>query len=155
MRWCVAAAEVYPTSVRSTAHGLSAAAGKCGALVPTVLFNYVGNTTKFWIVCWAGLLGFFVTILFIPDATGDADVDECEVLEMKCHQYLILTAQKAEYSVSLEVPAKGETCVHMHYLLCIKDAEMMMQGKKSSSCTADERKAVHMHTELAFAPHLL
>ncbi|DBA70932.1 TPA: hypothetical protein ACH3X2_011377 [Trebouxia sp. C0005] len=64
------AAEVYPTSVRSTAHGMSAAVGKCGALVPTVLFNYIGNTTKFWVVCWAGLLGFFMTVMFIPDATG-------------------------------------------------------------------------------------
>lgn len=64
------AAEVYPTSVRSTAHGVSAAVGKCGALVPTVLFNYIGNTTKFWVVCWAGLLGWFLTMLFIPDATG-------------------------------------------------------------------------------------
>lgn len=64
------AAEVYPTSVRSTAHGMSAAVGKCGALVPTVLFNYIGNTTKFWVVCWAGLLGFFATVMFIPDATG-------------------------------------------------------------------------------------
>lgn len=42
-----------------------------GALVPTVLFNYVGNTTKFWIVCWAGLLGFFITVMFVPDATGE------------------------------------------------------------------------------------
>ena len=66
----LAAAEVYPTSVRSTAHGMSAAVGKCGALVPTVLFNYIGNTTKFWVVCWAGLLGFFATVMFIPDATG-------------------------------------------------------------------------------------
>ena len=67
-----AAAEVYPTSVRSTAHGMSAAVGKCGALVPTVLFNYIGNSTKFWVVCWAGLLGFFMTVMFIPDATGDS-----------------------------------------------------------------------------------
>ncbi len=68
----LAAAEVYPTSVRSTAHGMSAAVGKCGALVPTVLFNYIGNTTKFWVVCWAGLLGFFMTVMFIPDATGES-----------------------------------------------------------------------------------
>ena len=42
-----------------------------GALVPTVLFNYIGNTAKFWVVCWAGLLGFFITVMFIPDATGN------------------------------------------------------------------------------------
>lgn len=64
------AAEVYPTSVRATAHGLSAATGKIGALLPTVIFNYIGNSTKFWVVCWAGLLGFLVTALFVPDLTG-------------------------------------------------------------------------------------
>ena len=74
MIWVMLAAEVYPTRVRSTAHGLSAAVGKMGALVPTVLFNYIGNTTKFWVVCWAGLLGFFVTIMFVPDATGERDL---------------------------------------------------------------------------------
>ena len=142
---------MYPTSVRSTAHGLSAAAGKCGALVPTVLFNYVGNTTKFWIVCWAGLLGFFVTILFIPDATGDADVDKCEMIGMKSHRYLILKAQNAERSVSLEVPGKGEIHVHMHHFPFISGAEEMTSFHSSSS---DEKKVLHMHTDLAFAWHL-
>ena len=56
--------------MRATAHGLSAATGKIGALLPTVIFNYIGNSTKFWVVCWAGLLGFLVTALFVPDLTG-------------------------------------------------------------------------------------
>ncbi|KAL3138696.1 hypothetical protein ABBQ32_006450 [Trebouxia sp. C0010 RCD-2024] len=64
------AAEVYPSSVRSTAHGMSAAVGKLGALAPTILFNYISDRAKFWAVCWAGLLGFFVTVVFVPDATG-------------------------------------------------------------------------------------
>ena len=64
------AAEVYPSSVRSTAHGMSAAVGKLGALAPTIFFNYIGNRAKFWAVCWAGLLGFLVTVVFVPDATG-------------------------------------------------------------------------------------
>ncbi len=67
---CLAAAEVYPSSVRSTAHGMSAAVGKLGALTPTILFNYISNRTKFWVVCWAGMLGFLVTLIFVPDATG-------------------------------------------------------------------------------------
>ena len=64
------AAEVYPSSVRSTAHGMSAAVGKLGALAPTILFNYISDRAKFWAVCWAGLLGFLVTVMFVPDATG-------------------------------------------------------------------------------------
>lgn len=37
------AAEVFPTSIRSTAHGFSAAVGKLGALAPTILYNYIDN----------------------------------------------------------------------------------------------------------------
>ena len=64
------AGEVYPSPVRATAHGLSAAVGKCGALTATVLYNYIGSRTKFWVVCWFGLIGFCLTVVFIPDTTG-------------------------------------------------------------------------------------
>ena len=66
----LAAAEVYPSSVRARAHGISAAVGKLGALAPTILFNYIDDRTKFWVACWAGLVGFLVTVVFVPDATG-------------------------------------------------------------------------------------
>lgn len=47
------AAEVFPASIRSTAHGFSAATGKLGALAPTILYNYIiDNQTKFWVVPW-------------------------------------------------------------------------------------------------------
>lgn len=46
------AAEVYPASIRATAHGFSAAIGKSGALAPTILYNYIGNQTRFWVVPW-------------------------------------------------------------------------------------------------------
>lgn len=64
------AAEVYPTSVRATAHGVSAATGKLGALLPAVLYNYIDNRTKFWFVCWFGLVAFVLTLVFVPDTTG-------------------------------------------------------------------------------------
>ena len=64
------AAEVYPAPVRATAHGFSAACGKLGALVPAVVYNYVSNITKFWIVTWFGLAGFLLTVLFVADTTG-------------------------------------------------------------------------------------
>jgi hypothetical protein len=64
------AAEVYPAPVRSTAHGVSAAVGKLGALAATVLYNYIGSRTKFWVVSWFGLIGFVLTVLFVPDTTG-------------------------------------------------------------------------------------
>lgn len=64
------AAEVYPAPVRATAHGFSAACGKLGALMPTVIYNYVSNGTKFWIVSWFGLIGFLLTVVFVADTTG-------------------------------------------------------------------------------------
>ncbi len=105
---CLAAAEVYPTSVRSTAHGMSAAVGKCGALVPTVLFNYIGNTTKFWVVCWAGLLGFFMTVMFIPDATGTS-VDKHAPMQVQT-----VTASSGRHTEASVCSDSGtcEACAH-------------------------------------------
>jgi hypothetical protein len=64
------AGEAYPASVRATAHGFSAACGKLGALAPAILYNYIGSHTRFWVVPWFGVLGVFVTELFLPDTTG-------------------------------------------------------------------------------------
>jgi hypothetical protein len=65
------AAEVYPTPIRATAHGFSAAVGKLGALHAAVMYNYIEATgEKFRIVCWFGLGGAILTWLFLPDTTG-------------------------------------------------------------------------------------
>lgn len=64
------AAEVFPTPVRATAHGVSAAIGKAGALFATVLYNYIDTQTKFYVVPWFGLAGMLLTALFLPDTTG-------------------------------------------------------------------------------------
>ncbi|WFD31076.1 hypothetical protein MSPP1_002107 [Malassezia sp. CBS 17886] len=64
------AAEIFPASIRATCHGFSAAWGKLGALLPTIIYNYVANHTKFYIVTWFGLGGLIVTFIFVPDTTG-------------------------------------------------------------------------------------
>lgn len=64
------AAEVYPTQVRASAHGLSAAAGKAGALFATILYNYISNQVKFYVATWFGLAGMVLTLFFLPDVTG-------------------------------------------------------------------------------------
>ncbi|KAF2806638.1 putative MFS phosphate transporter [Mytilinidion resinicola] len=64
------AAEVYPTPIRATAHGFSAAVGKLGALLAAVLYNYITTQQKFYVVPWFGLGGALVTWLFLPDTTG-------------------------------------------------------------------------------------
>ena len=64
------AAEVYPTPIRATAHGFSAAVGKLGALTAAVMYNYISTQTKFYVVPWFGLGGMLLTLFFLPDTTG-------------------------------------------------------------------------------------
>ncbi len=64
------AGEVYPTQVRASAHGFSAMVGKSGALLASVLYNYIDNPTKFLVVPWFGLAGMLVTLVWLPDTTG-------------------------------------------------------------------------------------
>ncbi|KAI0164648.1 major facilitator superfamily domain-containing protein [Xylariaceae sp. FL1272] len=64
------AGEVYPTQVRATAHGFSAMIGKAGALLASVLYNYIDNQTKFYVVPWFGLVGMLMTMIWLPDTTG-------------------------------------------------------------------------------------
>lgn len=85
------AAEVFPASIRATSHGVSAAVGKLGALAPAILYNYIDNHTKFWVVSWFGLLGWVLTMVFIPDTTG-LDLREQErywecVVQGREHEY--------------------------------------------------------------------
>jgi len=64
------AAEVYPTAVRASAHGFSAAVGKLGALTAAIMYAYITIQQKFYVVPWFGLLGMLITALFLPDTTG-------------------------------------------------------------------------------------
>ncbi|GAM90483.1 hypothetical protein ANO11243_085270 [Dothideomycetidae sp. 11243] len=66
----IVAAEVFPTPIRATAHGIGAACGKAGALTAAVLYSYIGTQTRFYVVPWFGLAGMFLTTLFLPDTTG-------------------------------------------------------------------------------------
>jgi MFS family permease len=85
------AAELYPALVRSTAHGVSAAAGKCGALLAAVLYNYIDDRTKFFVVFPFGFAGALLTLVFVADSTG-LDLREQEryyqyVIEGREHEY--------------------------------------------------------------------
>lgn len=66
----IVAAEVYPTPIRATAHGFSAAVGKLGALTAAILYNYITTQQIFKVVPWFGLAGAMLTFLFLPDTTG-------------------------------------------------------------------------------------
>jgi len=85
------AAEVFPTPVRASAHGFAACVGKSGALLASVLYNYIDTRTKFYVVVWFGLLGLALTTVFLPDATG-LDLEEQErrwarIRDGRAHEY--------------------------------------------------------------------
>ncbi|TPX08800.1 uncharacterized protein E0L32_009740 [Thyridium curvatum] len=64
------AGEVFPTAVRASAHGFSACIGKAGALLASILYNYIDTQTRFYVVPWFGLAGMLLTLIFLPDTTG-------------------------------------------------------------------------------------
>jgi len=81
--------ESYPTSVRGTCYGLSAAIGKTGAALGTQAFTPIqtnlGQRWTFIIAAICGVTGVLVTWLFVPDMTGvdlaDEDAAFLEYLE--------------------------------------------------------------------------
>lgn len=85
------AAEVFPTPVRATAHGFSAAVGKLGALFVSVLFNYISTENRYWVGPWFGLLGALLTFLFLPDTTG------LDLKEQERRWTFIRAGREAEY----------------------------------------------------------
>lgn len=61
------AGELYPTEVRTTAHGMSAGFAKLGALWAAVWFNYLSKRLQFWLTASFNIGGFALTLLFMPD----------------------------------------------------------------------------------------
>jgi hypothetical protein len=61
---------VYPTDVRATCQGFSAAMGKVGAILADIIFGYVDTRTTFYLSAAFGLFGAVLTAIFLPDTTG-------------------------------------------------------------------------------------
>jgi PHS family inorganic phosphate transporter-like MFS transporter len=86
-------AEVFPTRFRATAHGLSAACGKAGAITAAFGFNALvnsGGTNAFLpqtLGIFAGIqfVGLIVTILLIPESKGK-NLDDFEDNEDQLEQ---------------------------------------------------------------------
>lgn len=82
----IVAAEVHPTRFRSMAHGLSAAFGKCGALLASLTFNTlkaaIGVPNILWIFCGISVLGLVATLL-LPNNMESRDPDAIELEERR------------------------------------------------------------------------
>jgi PHS family inorganic phosphate transporter-like MFS transporter len=57
--------ELFPTRVRGTAHGISAASGKCGAVLTAFAFGSINDTLGL-----RGALGLFAGVMALVAATG-------------------------------------------------------------------------------------
>ncbi|KAF8167998.1 MFS Git1p-related glycerophosphoinositol permease [Crassisporium funariophilum] len=73
-------AESYPTPIRGTCYGISAAVGKAGAAIGTQAFTpiqlHLGKKWTFIIAAICGTTGIIVTYFFVPDMTGVDLADE-------------------------------------------------------------------------------
>ncbi|KAF4605756.1 hypothetical protein EYR40_004546 [Pleurotus pulmonarius] len=78
-------AEVFPTRFRAFAHGISAAAGKAGAIISALVFNQlskdIGTPAVLWIFFGCCVAGAFFTLL-LPEVKG-RDPDLILLEEMK------------------------------------------------------------------------
>lgn len=81
-------AESYPTPIRGTCFGISAALGKTGAAIGVAAFGPIqtnlGQKWTFIVAAIFGALGIIITYLFVPDMTGVDLADE----DAKFMQYL-------------------------------------------------------------------
>ncbi|KAG6827238.1 hypothetical protein H0H92_012694 [Tricholoma furcatifolium] len=67
-------AELFPTRYRATAHGISAAAGKCGAIISALAFNVLSESVGTPVVLWS-------FTLLLPEVKGrDPDLILAEEL---------------------------------------------------------------------------
>lgn len=62
--------EVFPTEVRATCHGVSAAVGKAGALLAGAWFGALPPARIFGIAAAFNLAGLALTAVFVPDVLG-------------------------------------------------------------------------------------
>tara|TARA_R110002003_G_scaffold126_6_gene11481 strand:- start:3023 stop:4609 length:1587 start_codon:yes stop_codon:yes gene_type:complete len=137
------AAEVFPTPVRATAHGFSAAAGKAGALLASVLYNYIDTQTKFYFVPWFGLAGALLTWLFLPDTTG------LDLKEQERRWAFIRAGKETEYHgiaihwkhLSWWERFRGQ---HKHYNAA-KDYEMKIQEMRAEWVDRQQSKFSEKH----------
>ena len=67
--------ESYATAVRGTCYGISAALGKTGAAIGTEVFTPIqtdlGKKWTFIVAAICGVAGILITLLFVPNLSGD------------------------------------------------------------------------------------
>lgn len=85
------AGEVFPTDVRASFHGISAAAGKAGAIMATQIFSRISTQDTFYVSAAAGAVGALMTLIFLPDTTG------LDLVELDRYNLYLLAGQAHNY----------------------------------------------------------
>ncbi|KAI9747587.1 MAG: hypothetical protein M4579_007434 [Chaenotheca gracillima] len=153
------AAEVFPTPIRATAHGFSAAVGKLGALLAAVLYNYISTQMKFYIVPWFGLAGALVTFVFLPDSTG-LDLKEQErrwryIRDGREHEYHGVAVHPKHLSLWERWRGAGKYYdPTLDYTQKIKDMRSdweESQARKAEQLAGDEKGDMAVHEDEAWS----
>jgi len=85
-------AEIFPTEMRTTAHGICAASGKVGALIAAIVFNYMDNDLDLFLLSgYASFVACLVTFCTIPETLG------LDLYEIDKKWRMILEGRKADY----------------------------------------------------------
>ena len=85
-------AEIFPTEMRTVAHGICAASGKAGALIAVIIFNGTKNEQDLFLLSgYASFAACFVTFCTIPETLG------LDLFEVDKKWRMILEGRKAEY----------------------------------------------------------
>ena len=85
-------AEVFPTQVRTSCHGVAASAGKAGALVAAVFFPLLNSDLDMFLLSgYASLMASAVTLWTIPETTG------LDLNELDRKWWLMLQGRRTEY----------------------------------------------------------
>jgi len=105
--------EIYPTRLKATCHGISAASGKAGAALGTFCFPFLNPSTpaglqNAMLVCSAtAVLGLLGTLVFTPRYKAqDLEPDEVDVVQGRTVHFVPLRLFKSDVSTSV-VPVEN------------------------------------------------
>ncbi|KAK9807016.1 hypothetical protein WJX72_010792 [[Myrmecia] bisecta] len=127
------AAESYPSQIRGTAHGISAATGKVGSILVVVWLNYLGNHNKFWITWPFALLGSLLATVFIADNTG-LDLAELE------RRWDYIRAGRAQDYHGLAVHPRHLSLWERHVLHINRQYDLQLNKKMRAQERAEMRR---------------
>ena len=91
-------AEIFPTEMRTMCHGISAAAGKLGALFAAIMFHRLRDVDLFMLSGYASFAACVVTVWTIPETTT------LDLYESDRKWLMILEGRKGEYDGAANKP---------------------------------------------------